>query len=314
MVVDPGGAFQTVSERGPKLHLVMFIRSGEACGTRFERIQECLRDAQMERLRQCLAAVGRNGAGRIASPGGASRHDALGNMPVDDDRGWTYASYRSEVLVGHGMNTNAPLHPEGESTRDRLLTVARALFAERGYLGASMNDIAAQVGVRKPSLYNYFSSKEQLFLDLLDHSLDAWRQAGRPALDAPGPVDVRLRRHLHAAVAFAVEHPHDVAICRLAVAQLTGPLGRRAQTRLVAQSREYRGELERLFAEAMAEGTLRGGHPADLVLAWSVFLDGILFNIAFELDPGRALHTRLDALWAVFWDGFGAGEATGGVS
>ncbi|TMK38605.1 MAG: helix-turn-helix transcriptional regulator [Actinobacteria bacterium] len=45
-----------------------------------------------------------------------------------------------------------------------MLDVADAVFAERGYHGASMDDIARRVGVTKPMLYNYFGSKQGLYL------------------------------------------------------------------------------------------------------------------------------------------------------
>lgn len=173
-----------------------------------------------------------------------------------------------------------------------------------------MNDIAERVGVRKPSLYNYYRSKERLFLDLLDRSLEDWRQASRAALAGEGALAPRLKSHLERAVAFAVEHPHDVAICRLAVTQLTGSFGRRVRARLVAQSEDYRGELETRFAAAIESGELRPAAPEDLVVAWSVFLDGILFNIAFELGAGAALPTRLDALWRALWRGLAAEDGS----
>ncbi|MEO7286281.1 MAG: TetR/AcrR family transcriptional regulator [Jatrophihabitantaceae bacterium] len=46
----------------------------------------------------------------------------------------------------------------------QMLEVATEVFCERGYAGASMNEIASRCGVTKPMLYLYFDSKERLYL------------------------------------------------------------------------------------------------------------------------------------------------------
>lgn len=51
--------------------------------------------------------------------------------------------------------------------REQLLDTALAVFADRGYHAASMNDVAEAAGVTKPVLYQHFSSKRELFVELL---------------------------------------------------------------------------------------------------------------------------------------------------
>ena len=58
------------------------------------------------------------------------------------------------------------------STHDTILEVAGPLFAERGYAGVSMRDIAAGAGLRnQASLYHHFSSKRALYEAVLAHDL-----------------------------------------------------------------------------------------------------------------------------------------------
>ena len=52
---------------------------------------------------------------------------------------------------------------ETESTRERILDVAEALFAERGLAGTAVRDIAREAGLTAPSLYNHFDGKQALY-------------------------------------------------------------------------------------------------------------------------------------------------------
>ncbi len=51
--------------------------------------------------------------------------------------------------------------------REQLMEMALSVFAEQGYHAASMNDVADAAGVTKPVLYQHFSSKRELFVELL---------------------------------------------------------------------------------------------------------------------------------------------------
>ena len=59
----------------------------------------------------------------------------------------------------------------GERTAERILDVAEELFAERGYQGTTLRDVATRVGVRPPSLYNHFASKDALYAAVLERGI-----------------------------------------------------------------------------------------------------------------------------------------------
>ena len=60
-----------------------------------------------------------------------------------------------------------PKNADGQRTRQAILDAALDLFAEKGYFGTSLRDVARAVGVRESALYNYFSGKDALFEALL---------------------------------------------------------------------------------------------------------------------------------------------------
>jgi AcrR family transcriptional regulator len=56
---------------------------------------------------------------------------------------------------------------------EQTLEVAHVLFAARGFAAVTMDDIAAEVGVTKPLLYNYFGNKERLYVACMERAGDA---------------------------------------------------------------------------------------------------------------------------------------------
>ena len=57
-----------------------------------------------------------------------------------------------------------------EGTKERILRIALELFAQNGYLGTSMNDIAGQLGFTKAALYKHYSSKQDGFAEAYLHT------------------------------------------------------------------------------------------------------------------------------------------------
>ena len=85
--------------------------------------------------------------------------------------------------------------------RTQLLDTAVHVFAERGYHAASMNDVAEAAGVTKPVLYQHFSSKRDLFVELLTAIGDELRETiDKATADAAGPrqqVEQGMRAYFH---------------------------------------------------------------------------------------------------------------------
>lgn len=96
---------------------------------------------------------------------------------------------------------------DAERSREALLAAAERLFAEQGYQGASLNDIAAAAGLSRGAPNYFFGSKEQLYSEVIERTFTARDQATRAAFD---PVHAWCRAgsgldELRAALASAAE-------------------------------------------------------------------------------------------------------------
>jgi TetR/AcrR family transcriptional regulator len=99
---------------------------------------------------------------------------------------------------GGAMNEPAPARivrkRDSAGTRARILNVATREFANKGYEGAKTDDIADRARINKRMIYHYFSSKEQLYLAVLEAAYDRARSAEQKLdLDRLEPLDSLMR-------------------------------------------------------------------------------------------------------------------------
>jgi len=71
--------------------------------------------------------------------------------------------------------------------REQLIEIARALFAERGFEGASIEEIASRAGVSKPIVYEHFGGKQGLYAVVVDREVQQLMQRMRTALTGGRP-------------------------------------------------------------------------------------------------------------------------------
>src|ERR1700712_2128331 len=103
--------------------------------------------------------------------------------------------------------------------RDAALT----LFAERGYHGTSMKDIAGARQLSAPSLYNHVSAKQEILRDVMSETMTSLIKIVKSAIaGAEEPVE-RLRRAAEAHVRFHARHPREVRVGNHEIAALEEP-------------------------------------------------------------------------------------------
>jgi AcrR family transcriptional regulator len=185
--------------------------------------------------------------------------------------------------------------------RELIEAAATEVFAERGYQGASIAEIAARSGVTPPVVYDHFASKLDLYRRLLERHYGDLREVWGANFPGDEPAEQRMARSFDAWFAYIESHPFAG---RLLFRAPTGnPEVEAVQAEVAAASS---AAIMPLFAAEPGAENLAGAlDAAGLEMAWIV-LRGVLQGLALwwvdhpEVPRERVVATAINALWVGF--------------
>jgi len=187
--------------------------------------------------------------------------------------------------------------------RDDLTRAAARLFAERGFHGTSMGDLAEELGVQKGSLYSHTGSKQQLLFETMLAGAEAFHAAlDAVPEDAPAVERIRLALRGHLRV---VSEQLDVATV---FTREWRYLDEAYRDQIMAERRRYEERFRALFRDGVESGELR----SDLDAASAALLLLSAANWAYTwLTADRDTDELADRFTALLVDGM-RGYATPG--
>jgi AcrR family transcriptional regulator len=187
-------------------------------------------------------------------------------------------------------------------TRRQILETAEELFLELGYTDTSFADIAAEIGVGRTTLYEYFGDKEEILVELVRDSLPPLVDSivdGIPAgLDAGQRLGELVVRHL--------EFICDESNVGTLIMRETPLLTPETQERIREAHSRLESTLVAIVSEGVADGRFR---PVDPELAGEL-VNSIVMSTARGLlrssDPKGRLHETSDVMLDFLSHGLGA--------
>jgi AcrR family transcriptional regulator len=150
------------------------------------------------------------------------------------------------------------LSPDDPPAKQRILTAALRLFAERGLEGARIRDIAEAAECTNPALYKHFASKEQLAAFLFTTCYERLWTNMQAALDSAEGFDGQLDAYVGSYLALIDECPEAVLFLNDHLRALWPTVGP------ALRPRTFPAQARRLLGAAEREGRLHG--PPKLVL------------------------------------------------
>ena len=205
-----------------------------------------------------------------------------------------------------------PRNADGQRTRQAILDAALELFADKGYFGTSLRDVAAAVGVRESALYNYFDGKDALFEALLAAHQDSRLERLSPLEDGPlGDGRKLLLRYASSTLDFYVE-PREQKLFRILLSDGIR-LARSGRINFYERMGPSRDWLHGLLRRLIREGRLREGDVSVMAIAFMSPLMTWRQLHAIKADLPMVKHPRVFARQHVdqFLQGAAATERAG---
>jgi AcrR family transcriptional regulator len=188
---------------------------------------------------------------------------------------------------------------KGEQTKQNILNASLKLFAIKGYEETSLSEIAQIVGIKTPSIYGHFSSKENLFKSLVDHVTESYLEFTQTIFNDIESLSTEEKLYMLLKKVNAYSNHEDFGLF-LKKYFFIPP--EQFEDLFIQKSKKVDEEIKTFIRSVIKEHD--GSWTRDeetIVETYLCLLDGTFFYMVNR--PAELYEKRLKSAWEVFWNG-----------
>jgi len=189
------------------------------------------------------------------------------------------------------------------STADLIKEIALKSFANVGYYGTSIGNIASEVGIKKASIYSHISSKEALFLSILEDVLEWDRNYFTELLKRNDQLDVKSKFELliKEYCKIYTEESSRTKVMFLNRSMMFPPNILTEKQKNIFKEKEinFTPLIEKLILEGFESKEIKSGSMTDILSFFYCLVDGLFVESCYYSEED--FNQRTESIWQLFW-------------
>ncbi|WP_174727023.1 TetR/AcrR family transcriptional regulator [Mesobacillus harenae] len=190
-------------------------------------------------------------------------------------------------------------------TKSKIREVALKLFADKGYEQTSLSTIASEVGIKTPSIYAFFKSKEDLFLTISEEVFIHHYEYIRMVSDDLNneTAERKLLTILEEMYNYHLKEETKTNFYRrfmmFSPEGLDGPI----KEAFIKSDVLLSSILSEIFTQAIEQNEVRPLEADKLINSYLCLMDGLFLQLFYYSKEPEALERRLRSNWEIYWAG-----------
>lgn len=190
-----------------------------------------------------------------------------------------------------------------ESTKEIIKKTALSLFAQKGYYGTTMNDIAELVGIKTPSLYFHFSGKEELFFSVYEDLANEYVSLMDRIMNTNESMDIedRLFYIFEQFIIYYIDNPEKQSFWNQIILFPPSEIKERFFSHVSNCDIRSQKKMQEILAKEIEQGQLRNGSPFKMSWSFRSIRQGIIYWLT--MAPELRREELIKACWTDLWLG-----------